>query len=73
MQNRTFLRPRPWKAAKEKAGEVRSDYGNLWNARSARGGDPERLLRKDKPFFLLLLYTLHPNYAIFNCHYLHLK
>lgn len=43
---------------KEKAGEVRSDYGNLWNARSLRGGDLERLLLKDKlPPFTLYIQT----------------
>lgn len=60
VRNGTLLRPCPWKAVKEKAGEVRSDYGNLWNARSARGGDPKRLLLKDKPFprfFTLYIQT----------------
>lgn len=44
----TALGKRAAKGLKEKAGEVRSGYGNLWNARSPRGGDPERLLLKDK-------------------------
>lgn len=50
--------PGKHEGVKAKAGEVRSDYGNLWNARSPRGGDPERLLLKDKhPLLTLYIQT----------------
>lgn len=52
------ITPGKHEGVKVKAGEVRSDCGNLWNARSPRGGDPERLLLKDKhPLLTLYIQT----------------